>query len=73
MSYHDQLHPWCIIRNLPNAQTLIVARFRRCGDAEAHLKVLRRLMPHEAFELMFDSGEGNEQIALRRDQMSKKN
>lgn len=36
MPYRDQLHPWCIIRLLPNARTIIVKRFRRRNDAEAH-------------------------------------
>ncbi len=32
----------------------IVARFRRRNDAEAHLQVLRRLMPDASFEIVFD-------------------
>ncbi|MBW4467122.1 MAG: hypothetical protein KME07_16985 [Pegethrix bostrychoides GSE-TBD4-15B] len=54
MSYYNRLHPWCVIRCLPKAQTLIVARFRKRGDADNYLNTLRRLMPNGRFELMFD-------------------
>lgn len=54
MSYLDKLHPWCIVRHLPNLQNPIVARFRRRNDAEAHLQVLRRLMPNAQFSIIFD-------------------
>lgn len=43
--YRDKLKPWCIIRQLPDFQRSIVARFSRRNDAEAYLIALRRLMP----------------------------
>jgi hypothetical protein len=54
MTYFEKLHPWTIIRPLPNLQRRTVARFRRRNDAEAHLQVLKRLMPDIAFEIVFD-------------------
>jgi hypothetical protein len=54
MSYRDRLHPWCIIQLLPNARTVIVARFRRRNDAEAHMKTLRRMKPDAIYQIMFD-------------------
>jgi hypothetical protein len=54
MSYFDKLHPWCIVRHLPNLQNPIVARFRRRNDAEAHLQILQRLMPDAQFSIVFD-------------------
>ncbi|MBD0345595.1 MAG: hypothetical protein ICV63_12385 [Coleofasciculus sp. Co-bin14] len=54
MTYFEKLHPWCIIRPLPNLQRRIVARCRRRNDAESHLQVLRRLMPSIPFEIVFD-------------------
>lgn len=45
MSYQTQLFPWCIMRPLPNMRQTIVARFRRRSDAEAHLRILRQLLP----------------------------
>jgi hypothetical protein len=54
MTYFEKLHPWCIIRLLPNLQRRIVARCRRRNDAESHLQVLRRLMPTVRFEIVFD-------------------
>ena len=57
MSYYDRLMPWCIVRCLPAARTLIVQRFRRRGEAEEHLKIMRRLTPHAVYELLFDLPE----------------
>ena len=54
MTYFERLHPWCIIRPLPNLQRLIVARCRRRNDAEAHLQILRQLMPTIRHEIIFD-------------------
>jgi hypothetical protein len=56
MTYYDRLHSWCIVRCLPNAQTLTVQRFRRRNEAEEHLRVLRRLEPDGIFEIVFDPG-----------------
>ncbi len=54
MTYKHQLAPWCIIRHQPNLKHCIVARCRRRSDAEAHLQVLRRLMPTLSFTIIFD-------------------
>ena len=54
MSYYTQLNPWCIIRCLPNAQTLIVVRLRRRNDAEAHLQILQQLSPTAVYYIIFD-------------------
>ena len=55
MNYRDQLHPWCIIRLLPKAQRITIARFRQRSAAEEHLKALRRLMPNAIFVILFES------------------
>jgi hypothetical protein len=39
MTYFEQLHPWCIIRNLSRNDCIVVARFRRRNDATAYLQV----------------------------------
>lgn len=62
MTYRDRLSPWCIIKPLPKMQRIIVARFRRRTDAEAHLKVLRRLMPEMKYILIFDPDPEQEEI-----------
>ena len=54
MTYKHQLSPWCIIRHKPNLQHLVVARCRRRSDAEAHLQVLRRLIPNVTYQIIFD-------------------
>jgi hypothetical protein len=53
-TYHNQLHPWCIIRCLPNAQTFIVARFRQRSNAEAHLQLLCQMAPAASYKIIFD-------------------
>ena len=69
MSYYNRLHPWCVIRCLPKAQTLTVTRFRKRGDAEDYLKTVRRLMPDGRFEVMFDAE--TEQAAWVADSLSR--
>jgi hypothetical protein len=54
MTYLDQLYPWCIIRPLPHLQRRVVARFRRRHEAEAHLQVIKRLVPHITYSIIFD-------------------
>ena len=39
------IHPWCIVRQLPNMQRLVVAWFYRRNDADGYIQVLRRLLP----------------------------
>jgi hypothetical protein len=62
MTYQQQLHPWCIIRLLPQMQRLIIARFRRRNDAEAHMQVLRRLEPIAQYEIIFDPALENTEV-----------
>ncbi len=64
MSYRDRLHSWCVIRCLPQAQTLIVARFRKRNDAEAHLTTLRRLVPDGLFGVVFDAEPEQSESAI---------
>lgn len=66
MTYMDQLHPWCIIHLLPKMQRTVVARFRRHGDAEAHLRVLRRLSPGVTFMLIFDPALRSQNTAVEK-------
>jgi hypothetical protein len=56
MTYFDQLHPWCLMRLLPNLQNLVIARSRRSNDAEAHMRVLRQQVPTARYEIVFDVG-----------------
>jgi hypothetical protein len=59
MAYKDQLHPWCIVRCLPQARSITVARFRRRNEAEAHLQILRRILPAATYTLLFDAAISN--------------
>ncbi|MFM9264078.1 hypothetical protein [Tychonema sp. BBK16] len=47
-------HPWCIVRQLPNMQRLVVARFHRRGDADGYIQILRRLLPTTKHAIVFD-------------------
>lgn len=57
MSYSEHLSPWCIVRHLPKMQHVSVARFQRRGDAEAHLRILRQMMPSTSYAIVFDLSE----------------
>ncbi|MBW4489979.1 MAG: hypothetical protein KME12_19535 [Trichocoleus desertorum ATA4-8-CV12] len=59
MAYRDQLHPWCIVRCLPQARSITVARFRRRSEAEAHLQILQRILPTATYTIMFDAAIAN--------------
>ena len=48
-------HPWCIVRQLPNMQRLVVARFHRRGDAEGYMQILLRLLPAAKHAIVFDT------------------
>lgn len=65
MSDFERLNPWCIIRQRPNLQRLIVARCRRRVDAEAYLQIINRLIPHVKHTLVFDpTPEQEEKVEL---------
>lgn len=53
-AYHDRLHPWLIIRQLPRMQRSTVCRFRKRNEAEEYLKVLQRLSPDAVYQIIFD-------------------
>jgi hypothetical protein len=53
LTYRERLQPWCIVRQLPNLQRIVVARFSRRNDAEAYLAALRRLLPTAPHVILF--------------------
>lgn len=55
MTYFQQLHPWCVIRILPDNQHQIILRFRRRDDAVAYLQALRQSAINVAFAIIFDA------------------
>jgi hypothetical protein len=65
--YRDKLKPWCIIRQLPDFQRSIVARFSRRNDAEAYLIALQRLMPTTRHVVIFANIRVSEAIDFLRD------
>ena len=54
-AYYQKLHPWCIVYQLPPMRSLIICRFRKRSEAEAHLKILRQLTPTASYLILFDS------------------
>ena len=62
-TYHQQLHPWCIIQLLPQMQWRVVARFRRRNDAEAHMRVLRQQTLAMQYTLVFDPSSDQPALA----------
>ena len=55
--YQAKLHPWCIVRLLPKMQRIVVGRFRKGKDAEAHVLSLKHLMPNAQFVVIFDPAD----------------
>lgn len=53
-NYWHQLHPWCVIRLMPNVQRIVVQRFRKRSQAEEYLKVVKRLVPTATHHIVFD-------------------
>ena len=56
-TYHQLLHPWCIVQLLPQMQRRVVARFRRRNDAEAHMRVLRQKALAMQYTIVFDPAQ----------------
>jgi hypothetical protein len=54
MTYQEKLSPWTIIRMQPDEQPFTIARFRRRGEAEGHLQVLKKRMPQAEFAIVFE-------------------
>lgn len=48
------LHVWAIIRLLPKMQRVVIRRFRRRGDAENYLTILRRYLHDAKLAIVFD-------------------
>ena len=53
MTYQTKLHPWCIVRQLPEMKRVIVDRFHHYQDADARVKFLRRQKPNSEFFVLF--------------------
>ena len=50
----SQLHVWAIVRLLPNLQRIVVNRFRRRGEAENYLQILRCSIYDTNLVIVFD-------------------
>ncbi len=48
------LKPWVVVRQRPNLQWIIIARYRSRADAEGHLLLLRQRVPNIQFKVVFD-------------------
>jgi hypothetical protein len=48
------LHVWAIVRLLPNMQRTVINRFRRRGDAENYLRLLRQYTHDTNLTIVFD-------------------
>ena len=57
----QSIHPWTIVRILPEARHYTVACFRNRQDADDHLRVLRRFIPAAEFEIIFPAPDNDEQ------------
>lgn len=53
-AYRKRLNAWAITRMVPNAEPVIVARFRSRSDADGYLRHLRQVIPNTTFEIIVD-------------------
>jgi hypothetical protein len=51
------LKPWAVVRQRPNLQWLIIARYRSRADADGHLLLLRQRVPNIPFKVVFELGD----------------
>ncbi len=56
--------PWCLICLQPSLHHLVLNRFQRRHDAEAHLKVMQQIMPNSSYMVMFDEADLAEDAIL---------
>lgn len=50
----SQLHVWAVVRLLPSLQHVVIERFRRRGDAENYLHILKRYNYDTNLIIVFD-------------------
>ena len=48
------LKPWAVVRQRPNLQWVIIARYRSRSDADGQLLLLRQRVPNIPFKVMFE-------------------
>ncbi len=53
-SYRSTLSPWAIYRWISPTYSECIKRFRKRGDAEEHLRLLRQATPSSRMEIVFD-------------------
>lgn len=59
--YREQLMCWAVVRLNPGFLHTPVSKFRRRGEAESYLGVLRQQLPLVPYVIVFDQGGWNEQ------------
>lgn len=50
-----QVWDWCVIRQMPTMQSLIVGRFSSRIEAEHYRSFMKRVYPDSFFEVVFDA------------------
>jgi hypothetical protein len=50
-----QAGDWCVIRQMPTTQGLIVGRFLSRTEAEHYRSFMKRIYPDSFFEVIFDA------------------
>jgi hypothetical protein len=54
MTYCKCLKPWAVVRQLPNLQWVIIARYRSRSDADGHHLLLRQRVPNVQCLVVFE-------------------
>jgi hypothetical protein len=54
IAYKARLIGWAIVRVNPDAERVVVSRFRSRADADGYMRHLRQVLPNVTFEVVFD-------------------
>lgn len=59
MTYQEKLNPWTVQQQAPNVEDRVLARFRRRGDADAYLTLVKRERPASMLSVIFCGNQKN--------------
>ena len=62
----SNLYPWCVVRQLPNMQRIVVARFHHRSNADGYLSVMKRLLPNAQHMIVFEIEPQQESVDRQR-------
>lgn len=62
----SNLYPWCVVRQLPNMQQIVVARFHHRSNADGYLDVINRLLSDAPHLIVYDAEQDDRSVGQSR-------